>query len=224
MIKIGKILQDLGLVTAADIQKALEKQKATGKFLGNILVEMGKISETDLLKCLSDQMHIGFISLKNHTIPPDVIGRLPVKYAWHYKVMPVKYEKDVLTVAVSDPLNLWPLEDMKLHLRTEIEPVLACASEIDEAIRKYYGVGADTIEKIMSKDEEKMKATSVLMGKGGEDIEKLAGDASVIKLVNEILKEAIESRATDIHFERYEDRSEERRVGKECRSRWSPYH
>src|SRR3989338_6864800 len=105
MIKIGKILKDLGLVTAADIQKALEKQKATGKFLGNILVEMGKISETDLLKCLSDQMHIGFISLKNHTVPPDVIGRLPVKYAWHYKVMPVKYEKDVLTVAVSDQIG-----------------------------------------------------------------------------------------------------------------------
>ena len=205
MIKIGKVLEDAGLVKAKDVELALEQQKLTGKFLGHVLVEMGKITEADLLRCLSKQMHIPFVSLKEMTISKEVIQKIPVKYAWHYRVMPVKFEDGVVSVALSNPLNLWPLEDMKQHLQMDIEPVIACTSEIEEAIRKYYGVGADTIEKIISKDEEKLKTPSITIKGSGEDIEKLAGDASVIRLVNEIVKEGIESRATDIHFERYDN-------------------
>jgi len=206
MIKIGKILQDAGLVSPADVEKALVEQKKTGKFLGALLVEMGKISEADLLKCLSAQMHIDFVTLAQMAIPREVIDRVPVKYVWHYKVMPVKFENNTLTVAISDPLNMWPLEDIKLHLKMEIEPVLACSADIEEALRKYYGVGASTIDRILAKEDDKKKTPEVISGKGGvEDIERLAGDASVINLVNEIIKEAVENRATDIHFEPYED-------------------
>ncbi|MBI4432257.1 MAG: Flp pilus assembly complex ATPase component TadA [Candidatus Omnitrophica bacterium] len=206
MIKIGKLLQDAGLVTAADIDKAIAEQKKSGKFLGTILVAMGKITEADLLRCLSQQMRIDFIELKDTRIPPEITSKVPVKYVWHYKVMPVKYDpaKNVLSVAISDPLNMWPLEDMKLHLGMEIDPVLATTADIDETIKKHYGVGADTIDKILTKEEDK-KTAEVVSVKKVQDIEKLAGDASVIKLVNEILKEAIESRATDVHFESYEN-------------------
>ena len=209
MIRLGKILQDAGLVKLADIETAIERQKKSGKFLGTILVEMGKITEQDLLKCLSVQMHIDFISLKDLAIPPEVIEKVPVKYVWHYKVMPVRMEKNVLQLAVSDPLNLWPLEDIQLHLKIEIEPILATSTEIAEAIKKYYGVGSDTVEKILAKEEEKKKAAppafSISSARPVDDIEKLASDASVIKLVNEIIKEAVENRTTDIHFEKYEN-------------------
>lgn len=208
MIRLGKILQDAGLVKAADVEAAIERQKKTGKFLGSILVEMGKITEEELLKCLSVQMHIDFISLKDLSISREVIEKVPVKYVWHYKVMPVRLEKNILTLAVSDPLNLWPLEDIQLHLKIEIEPVLATSAEITEAIKKFYGVGADTVDKIMAKEEERKKTGPAMMTQPQrpvDDIEKLAADASVIRLVNEIIKEAVESRATDIHFEKYEN-------------------
>jgi type II secretory ATPase GspE/PulE/Tfp pilus assembly ATPase PilB-like protein len=122
--------------------------------------------------------------------------------------MPVRFEKNVLTLAVSDPLNLWPLEDIQLHLKIEIEPILATSGEITEAIKKYYGVGADTVDKILAKEDDKKKTTpafSIQSQRPVDDIEKLASDASVIKLVNEIIKEAVEIRATDIHFEKYEN-------------------
>ena len=80
MIKIGKILQDAGLVTAQDIDKAVVEQKRTGKFLGNILIEMGKLTETDLLKCLSVQMRIPFVSLKDAQI--ELLGKRGRRPEW----------------------------------------------------------------------------------------------------------------------------------------------
>ncbi len=205
MIRIGKVLQDAGLVTRDDVDKALAEQKKTGSPLGQILVQSGKITEKDLLKCVAAQMHIGFVSLKGMDISKDILQKMPVKYVWHYKVMPVRLEKETLTVALAEPANLWTLEDIKVNLKMQIEPVFAVSEEIEEAIHKYYGVGADTIEKILSSDGEKKKAAEALPKAEVEDVTKLAGAASIIKLVNQILKEAIENRATDIHFEPFEN-------------------
>ena len=205
MVKLGTLLQQKGLVSSADLEKAAEQQKQTGKFLGQILIDSGKIKEHDLLTCLSEQSGIPIVSLKNTTIPAQVIEKIPVKYVRHYKVIPVRLEGNVIQIALSDPSNSWALEDIRRQLQIEAEPLLAPSAEIEEAIHKYYGVGADTIEKILSKDEEKKKVTEITVKKEVQDIEKLAGDASVIQLVNEIMKEAIESRATDIHFEMYQN-------------------
>jgi type II secretory ATPase GspE/PulE/Tfp pilus assembly ATPase PilB-like protein len=118
--------------------------------------------------------------------------------------MPLKIEKNTLTIAVSDPMAIWSMEDLKLHLGYSIERVLATEEQILNAIRKYYGFGADTVEKILAQEgvKEEVKARV----KEVEDLEKSAQDASVIKLVNQILSEAISSRATDIHIEPYRDK------------------
>jgi type II secretory ATPase GspE/PulE/Tfp pilus assembly ATPase PilB-like protein len=116
-------------------------------------------------------------------------------------VMPVRWERDVLTIALSNLHRYtWALEDIGLHLGCEVRAVLAVRDQVSEAIRKYYGVGAETIEKILAQ-KETLAEPAVTLEQKAEDIERRAEDASVIKLVDQILQEAIQQRATDIHIE-----------------------
>ncbi len=119
--------------------------------------------------------------------------------------MPLSLKGHVLTIAISNPLDVWPTEDIKFHLGFEVEVVLAAEADIMTSIKTYYGMGAAIVEGILDKKEEPQKrpddGVTVL-----ESPERMAQDASVIKLVNQLLAEAIQSRATDIHIEPYRDR------------------
>ncbi|MFH0940342.1 MAG: ATPase, T2SS/T4P/T4SS family, partial [Candidatus Omnitrophota bacterium] len=127
------------------------------------------------------------------------------RFVWHYKFMPLALRGDLLTIAISNPLDVWPTEDIKFHLGFEVEVVLAVETEIMAAIKTYYGLGAAIVEGILdNKDEAPKKqddSVTVL-----DSPEKMAQDASVVRLVNQLLAEAIQSRATDIHIEPYRDR------------------
>src|SRR3989441_4250282 len=200
--QIGDILVEKKLVTPEELQRALAEQEKTGEFLGSTLVRMGCISEEQLLQSLSEQLNIPFVNLEQITIDPAVIKRVPARLVEHYKVMPIQWERDVLTIALSNLHRYtWALEDIGLHLGCEVRAVLACRDQGTDAIRKYYGVGADTIEKILAQQQGALAEPAVALDEKAEDIERRAEDASVIKLVDQILQEAIQQRATDIHIE-----------------------
>ncbi|RLG33832.1 type II secretion system protein GspE [Methanosarcinales archaeon] len=205
MAKIGDILIQKGLLTKEQLEAALKESQRTGEVLGKVLIRLGLITQDDLLKVLAEQLGLPFYStLKDITIPEEVIKAIPAKFVWHYKFMPLSIKGRVLTIAISDPLAVWPMEDLRLHLGYEVERVLVPEEEILKAIRKYYGVGAETVEEILAKEapqQERKVETQVI-----EDLEKAAGEASVIRLVNQILSEAVSSRATDIHIEPYRDK------------------
>ncbi len=198
---IGTFLVDKKLVSPEDLKRALVEHEKNGESLGTALIKMGTISEQQLLQSFSEQLNIPFINLKNLMIKPEVIQKMPARLVQHYKVMPIKWEKDALTVALSDPQHMWSMEDIGLHLGCEVQPVLVSEGQILEAITKYYGVGADTIEKILAQKQGALEEPLVSIEDKAEDIEKRAEDASVIKLVDQILQEAIQKRATDIHIE-----------------------
>jgi len=198
---IGTILVEKKLVTPEQLNQALEEQEKNGGFLGSALIKMGTVSEEQLLRSFSEQLNIPFIRLKDLSIKQEVINKVPARFVQHYKVMPVAWENESLTMALSDPQHMWSLEDIGLHLGCEVQPVLACEEQILEAIRKYYGVGADTIEKILAQKQGDFEEPTVSIEEKAEDIEKRAEEASVIKLVDQILQEAIQQGATDIHIE-----------------------
>src|SRR3989454_7897114 len=200
--EIGDILVEKKLVTEEELQRALAEQEKTGEFLGSALIRMGCISEEQLLQSLSEQLNIPFTNLKHLTIDRAVIQRVPARLVEHYKVMPIRWERDVLTIALSHLHRYtWALEDIGLHLGCAVRAVLACQDQVSEAIRKYYGVGADTIAKILAQKRDSFGEPTVALEEKAEDIERRAEDASVIKLVDQILQEAIQQRATDIHIE-----------------------
>jgi len=201
-MKLGEMLVEKRLVTAEQLKEALKEQRKSGEFIGTVLVKMKFLQEKQLLEVLSEQLKIAYIKLKDTNIEPSVVEKVPAKFSWHYKIMPIKLTGNKLTIATADPLQ--SLNDLKLFLNYEIEPVLASESEITESVRTYYGIGAETVEGIIAKTPKDAKKTEVT--EKVEDIAKTAEDASVIKLVNQIILEAYQKRATDIHIEPYRDK------------------
>lgn len=144
-----------------------------------------------------------FLKLKNLKISPDTIEKIPAKFACHYKIMPVKFEKNTLTVAVEDPLDLTALDEVSLFLGLRLEPVAADLPDILEAIKERYGLGAETIEDIIVAGE--MDKDLPLQKSGMENIDEMAQEASMVKFVNQMLAQAVKDNATDIHIEPYEN-------------------
>lgn len=202
-MKLGEILFKKNLITSQQLREALDKQRVTGERLGSVLIKMGFVNEKDLLVALSEQSGIPYVNLKEIAIDATVVNKLPAKFAWHYTIMPIKFECNQLTIATLDPL--WPLNDVKLLLGCEINQLLALESDIIEAIKKYYGVGAETVDKIIAKTPqqtvESCKAKQEI-----EDIQRINEDASVINLVNQIVLDAKQKDATDIHIEPFRNK------------------
>ncbi|OGQ48390.1 MAG: hypothetical protein A3H42_02885 [Deltaproteobacteria bacterium RIFCSPLOWO2_02_FULL_46_8] len=203
-LRLGEILVQKGLVTKEDVDAALKEQQKSRKPIGEILEKMGKVTEKNVLLALGEQLHIEFVDLKKTAISPEAVKALPVKLVTYYKIMPVKREGNVLTLAVNDPLNNWPLDDIEVNVGLHPRVVLACRKDIAEAIGKHYGVGAETVEKILTEDEDSVSISNISIK---EEISEISGDsessedATVVKLVNQILEEAVRRGATDIHVE-----------------------
>lgn len=209
MAKLGEILIKKGLISQEQLEKAIAESKNKREVVGKTLVRLNMITEAELLEVLGEQLGLPFINtLKDITVDKATIEAVPVKFVWHYKFMPLRIKGKVLTIAISDPLGVWSMEDLKLHLGFDIERILATEEQIMAAIRRYYGFGADTVDKILAKDAGKKKIEESKREERveAEDIEKSAQEASVIRLVNQVLSEAITMRATDIHIEPYRDK------------------
>ncbi|MCA9409046.1 MAG: Flp pilus assembly complex ATPase component TadA, partial [Candidatus Omnitrophica bacterium] len=198
---LGQLLVEKGVISQEQLNTALQKQKETGELLGATLMALGFIDEeTIFLPVLAGQIGVDFVNIKNIDIPQDVINKIPVKFASHYKVIPIDFKDNVITLATTEPLDIQIIDEIGLVVDYRINTVLASEKDILEAIRKYYGVGADTIEKMMD---------NVLPSSQFEDefsdLEELDSEASISKFLNQILLEAYRDRATDIHIEPFED-------------------
>ncbi len=210
MARLGELLLTKGLLTGEQLEAAMKESQRRGEVIGKTLVRMNLVTQEQVLEALATQLSLPFYpTLKEVTVPAEVIKAVPARFVWHYKFLPMAMRDKVLTVAVSDPLAIWVTEDLKLHLGYTIERVLASEKEILTAIRRYYGVGSEMVEQIMTREPASTKETKESQPAGLqeiEDVERSAEDASVITLVNQILSEAITTRTSDIHIEPFRDR------------------
>jgi type II secretion system protein E len=202
-ILIGAMLIEEGLISAEQLEAGLREQKKTGDFICTTLVKLGFAPQDKIFSVLSRHLGIAYLKVKERDIAPEIISKVPAKFASHYKIIPVEFKDNSLVVAMTDPLDVRTLDDLRLLLGLEVRGVLASETEILEAIRKYYGVGAETIERIIAHKApgEELRVS----GDEPQDIEAMAEEASIIKFVNQVFSEAIKSRATDIHIEPYQD-------------------
>jgi len=196
-VYLGELLVKKGVITSQQLLDALEEQKKTGEPLGATLIRMGIISEElAFLPSLAEKFNISFISLKSTVISQEALTRLPAKVVNHYKIFPVKFENGTLTVALGNPWDIAILDDLAMLARAHIEPVLAGEKDIIEAIREHYGLGAETIERMMS-DTQMMTADAPVT----ESIDESSSEASISQFLNQILFQAHRDSATDIHIE-----------------------
>jgi type II secretion system protein E len=200
--KLGEMLFEDKVITAEQLEKALSKQQEIGGLIGNAIVNLGFATEEQVLVAFSHQIGIQYKRLKDLDIKPEIIEKVPAKFACYYKIVPISLEGIRLTIAVTNPLDLAVLDDIKLILKYDIEPVLSSEKDILESIKRYYGVGAETVEKIMGQADVGRSGPTQLETSG--NIDDMADDASIIKFVNQVLHQAVTERATDIHIEPFE--------------------
>ena len=199
-MSIAEILLEKELVTPAQLTEAMELRSSEGLRLDRALVQLGCLSEDKLLEVLSEQLSIPLIDLGAIEISKEALSAIPAKLVFRKNVVPVSRDNGTLTVATSDPFDLYSFDELRLLTGLEINPVLAPQDEIAKVIKARYGVGGDTIDAMMGTDLEVISE----IGEDGQDLVEMAQEASVIKLVNEIFMEAISERASDIHIEPYE--------------------
>jgi type IV pilus assembly protein PilB len=203
--KIEDALIKRNLITPEHLEEAKQEHQKSGEPLGKILLRKNYVREEDLARALAEQFRIPFIRFGKFLIAKDVVDKVPAKLAVHYKTIPIKCADNTLTMAISDPQDIRVLDDIRVALKSKyrIEAVLATESEILNAIKKYYGLGAETVEGMIEKQPEGTPQEAVQEVSQIDDVEKMAGDASIVKLVNQVMIEAYKKRATDIHIEPY---------------------
>ncbi|MHC4788794.1 MAG: GspE/PulE family protein [Planctomycetota bacterium] len=207
---LGRILKEMGLVTESQVQEALAVQKESGGPIGEILLERNYITREDLTLALASQAGMEVVSLAEEEVPAEVIDRVSPSVAQVYRIVPVRFRRGVLTVALADPTHLKTLDDLRFLLSCEIEGAVAPESQVDEAIQKYYSTQesvSDLIDELRGDGEEEIEDYVPEASQSIEldSLEEMANIAPVRKLLNLILLQAIQDRASDIHFEPFED-------------------
>ncbi len=198
---IGQLLIEKRIITKEQLDTALKKQKETGELLGVTLLKLGFIDEESMfLPVLAGQFGVGYCNIRELNISQEVIEKVPAKFAYYYKVMPIDFSDATLTIASSRPLDIDVLDGIGLVVQAKIKSVLAGEKDILEAIRKYYGVGAETIDQMMDNVEMTNEPETTV-----KNIEEIDSEASIGKFVNQLILEAYKDRATDIHIEPYEN-------------------
>jgi len=197
---IASLLLERGLITQRQFDQAATERTSTGERLDHALVRLGFVTRQQALDALGDQFHMPVVDVASLDPDPAALAALPAKVVFRHRCVPVAKVQGTLTVATSDPYELAVLDELKLLTGCPITLVLADEDELQKFIRLHYGVGGDTLDAMSAGLD---KAASIVEPKPTDEVEQ-AQEASVIKLVNDLLAEAIAERATDVHIEPYE--------------------
>lgn len=198
---IVEILQGVGMVGGEQARHALHNSEKENLDIVDVLARDTDLAKIDIMKALAAQFGMDTISLSGTNIEPDVIETVPANVANRYKVVPVDYDENTVTVAISDPFDVETLDSLRYVLKKNVEGVVALKEDIDLTRTRYYPETDENVESILSEIGDEGKEASELekmLGDGGEITE---ADEPIIKLVNLIIVEAFRQRASDIHLE-----------------------
>ncbi len=195
---LGQQLVDAQKITSEELELAIRDARKNDIPLTKAIMNLGVCEEEDILIILAKLLNLRYVKLSDLTIPKEIIERVPAKLVSNYHIVPIDMNKYTIYVATTDPQNVHDFDDLSLSLKAEIEPVVSSTKEIDDAIKRYYGIGAATLEELV--DEQGIDAT-IEIGSEVTDLDEMAEDASIVRFVNQIIQEAMRDRATDIHVE-----------------------
>ncbi len=196
--QLGQILLEQGHITDEQLENALAEHKSTARSLGRTLIDLGYIKERDLVAALAEQVGLEFVDLSEHPIDPLAASLLPEQLAKRYRALPIGERDGKLLVAMSDPANVFALDDIRSITNRDVQPIVATASDVEQAIAKFGGMG-DQVEALASEASSKLEAED-----GPGDVEAAIEDAPIVKLVQAIMTQAVSDRASDVHIEPHE--------------------
>ena len=209
--RIGQILVDLGYISDEQLELLLdEQQQRPGQLLGQVALDMGLINDEQLVQALGEQMSLRTVALGDLSIEKDVLAMVTEPMAQMYRIIPIEFDGDNLTVAMCDPQNLAVQDELRTFLGYNIRVVVATEPAVLASLERYYGESTESVESIVSDLEDDAElAAAVAAAEGGSvdltSVEALADSAPVRKLLNMVLLLAIKDHASDLHFEPFED-------------------
>ena len=201
--RLGDILLEAGKISVAQLNRALDTQRKTRRRLGEVLVSEGLLTEEEIADVLAKQLSLERVDLENTFVEQDMARSIPKEVAQKYVAIPIYMRDDKLVVAMSDPLNMFAIDDICFITQKKIQPAVATKNQIERAIEVYYSK-QDTDKAI---EELKREFTEALDESKKQDTE-LSEDiqtAPAVKLTNSIINQAIATYASDIHIEPFEN-------------------
>ena len=190
--KLGELLVRVGLISAEQLESALDEQVRTGGKFGEVLIRELVLSEDEIAEALAEQKGLEHVNLANVSIDRSAVVLLPVRMEQRRGVIPIGFDEDRLILAMADPLDVEAIDEAELRTGFKVVPVVASYSQVQYAIEKY-AVASDALQELEQNEldsEERLEAE-------GE----IEGDVPVVRIVNQLLREAVMDRASDIHFE-----------------------
>ncbi|MDW8307895.1 MAG: GspE/PulE family protein [Verrucomicrobiales bacterium] len=206
------LIKDQGLLDDLQYEEVLAEFKRSGTPVIQILQDFGILDLKTILQTMANYLSTEVVSLRDRDIPLEVINLIPAKTAKMYQCVPVELDGNTLKVAFVDPLNPGQVDELAFVLKREIQPVVANPLEVQQALEKYYGAAetpdyAEILKELGATEEEVAReAAAVAVGEMDDEavLASMANEAPIIKFVNLVLYQAIQDRASDIHFEPFE--------------------
>ena len=198
------IFVEQGIVDSRVVDDILQEVASTGKTLCDVLVDYQAVTEEGYYQAIASAIGAEFVNLKDFVPPPELLKILPAGLAQLHRAFPLGFEDNMLQVALADPLNPQTVEDLRFAIGKDIHPVVAPIYQIEDLITKHYGSDAASLDSILAE----LGGGIQFGGDGGnldiKEIESEANAAPIIRYVDLVLAQAIQDRASDIHFEPFE--------------------
>ncbi len=202
--RLGDLLLEVEMITPNQLESAIEVQKKTGEKLGSILTKLGYVNEDDIIQVLEFQLGIPHVKLEKYNIDKSAYLAIPESIAKRYGLIPIKKEKGTLTVAMSDPLNVFAIDDLNIYSGMEIQPVIASYDDISKAIDKYYSA-QKAMKAVEEFKKEQVSTIKINSDTSEEQNTEEINNAPAVKVINSIIEQAVRNRASDIHIEPFEE-------------------
>lgn len=194
---------EAGLVERGVVEDVLQEVAATGKSLNDVLIDYQVCDEAGFYRVIADAIGAEFVDLRNFEPPADVLRLMSAGVAQLHRAFPLGFDDHILQVALADPLNQQTLEDLRFAIGKDVQPVVAPVYQIEDLIRKFYGSDLGSLDAVLAE-----LGATISFGKDGEidvkELENEANAAPIIRYVDLVLAQAIQDRASDIHFEPFE--------------------
>ncbi len=192
---LGALLITEGFLTEAQLDAALAEQERSGKPLGRLLIESGTVSEDDLVRALARQVGLEFIDLNDTVLDVSITSLVSESLARRYQAIPISWQDGRLVVAMSDPSNVFAMDDIRAIAGVEIKTVVATATQINEALERLYRMEGDVDAVVAAAADESDDDADI------GAINQVVEDAPIVKFVNLLINQAVNDRASDIHVE-----------------------
>ncbi len=199
-MEAGELLLKRGLLDEAGLKKTRDAQM-NGDNLMHTVVRLGLVDEEQALRVIGEEIGLQYVDLAESEPDLSLLKTFPQRLIHRETLFPLRQRNGCLLVATCDPFHLYPLDEVSAATGLTVEPVLAGRAEINKLIKSHLGVGSETVDDLLEQSDIELLDT---IEQDDSELSQMAQEASVVRLVNEILLEAIESRASDVHIESHE--------------------